>query len=436
MSYLNFVKHTFYSKLAALFIGVTSHVLCTQSMGPHKYGVAVLILVFQPILIKLMNLGIAGSTTYYINKYPNNKSKYIGTLLNFGFILTIPVIFILFYFFNYLLSIYPILIYYKNQLFYVFLLTPIFILQLILKNLLKALNQIDTFNNINVLFVSIFNFVSFIFLYLFYEINLNMFLLVQISSLSISCFIILIKLYKQKNIFYKFYFSSFKEMLSYGIKGYFANISGSLNEKIETLMIGLLLSPSMIANYSVALTISNKFKIVPQSLSLPLFPHIAKQDKKLAIMSVNKLIRLVLLPLSFLILLSVYPAKYFIEYFYPKYLNSYYPFVILTLNIIFITIFKILGNYFLGTGRPELRSMQKVIFLILNIIGMLYLIPIEQKWYGGINGCAISILLSGIFVSLFSIFTYLKISKANLKDLIFNFEEFIIYFNKNLLKRR
>ena len=182
MSYIGFVKHTFSSKIATLFIGIISHVLCTKAMGPSIYGIAILILVFQPIIIKFMNLGIAGSATYYINKDPNNKSEYIGTLLCFCIFSILPITILLFFSLNFLFSIYPILVGYKNYLVYLFFLTPIFIFQFFLKNLLKALNQISTINNINILFISIFNFISFVLLYIFYKIDLNTFLSVQVLS--------------------------------------------------------------------------------------------------------------------------------------------------------------------------------------------------------------------------------------------------------------
>ena len=435
MSYIGFVKHTFSSKIATLFIGIISHVLCTKAMGPSIYGIAILILVFQPIIIKFMNLGIAGSATYYINKDPNNKSEYIGTLLCFCIFSILPITIFLFFSLNFLFSIYPILIGYKNYLVYLFFLTPIFIFQFFLKNLLKALNQISTINNINILFISIFNFISFVLLYIFYKIDLNTFLSVQVLSTLISCILILIKLHKENNLFFSFNISFFKNMLNFGLKGYFANISGALNEKIETLIIGIFLSPAMIGNYSVALTISNKFKIIPQSLSLPLYPHLAKSNNKDAANQVNKIIRLTMFPFILIVCVSIFPIQLYLSYFYPQYLYSQTPMLILIFNVLFITIYKILGNYFLGSGRPELRSLQKIIFLFLNIMLMFYLVPLKDTWYGGVNGCAISVLLSGILVAFFSIIIYLRISKTNLRELIFDTAEFINFFNKKILKR-
>ena len=66
---------------------------------------------------------------------------------------------------------------------------------------------------------------------------------------------------------------------------------------------------------------------------------------------------------------------------------------------------------------------------------MFYLVPLKDTWYGGVNGCAISVLLSGILVAFFSIIIYLRISKTNLRELIFDTAEFISFFNKKILKR-
>ena len=168
MLYFNFVKYTLFSRVLTLFIGLISHILCTQEMGPKLYGIALLILVFQPIAIKFMNLGVAGSLTYFINKDPDNKQIYIGNGLFFCIFIMIPIMLILFLSLDSILSKYSSLVQYKNYLVYIFILSPIYVFHFFVRNLLKALNYIKTLNNLNILFQSIFNFISYLLLAIFY----------------------------------------------------------------------------------------------------------------------------------------------------------------------------------------------------------------------------------------------------------------------------
>ncbi|EQB90271.1 hypothetical protein M918_01095 [Clostridium sp. BL8] len=164
--------------------------------------------------------------------------------------------------------------------------------------------------------------------------------------------------------------------------------------------------------YSVAVNLSEKFWIIPDSISTILYPEVASSnDHKKIIKGINKTICIsiglgVLGWVMALILLD--PIILFL--YSDKYLAVSKLIKILFPGIVLFAIVKIITSFFSGIGKPELRVKGAIVGTLVNLLLNIPLIPAY-----GINGAAFATLISYTIYGIWIIITYHKVVKEYTK---------------------
>ncbi len=431
MSFKKKVVHTLFTRGFLQVFSLINSIISARLLGPGGYGAAIMLMVFPPIIIKFVNLGVAGSLTYFVNQDPDNKACYIGTALSFSFIVAITSTTILLMLYKPLMELYYMQTSYNSLFIIVILFTPVYTLQLYLRSIMKSLNMIEELNYVVSILPTILGFVLITLLIGVFKKGVEFYIYINLILVSVVVLVMAIILIRRSSLHINFSYCRLKKMLSFGLRGFFANFSSTINEKMDKLIVGLFLSPEQIGIYSIAINIASKLKIIPNSVGLPLYPQIAKLEIEKSIMFVQKLISklfLCLLPLV-LIVISISPVA--IHYLYGDvYSTAYIPLIFLSFETFFFSSNKVLGYFYVGTGRPGIRSFQKIILTVLNCIFMLNLVPIF-----GILGCGISILLSSIIVSVGFYLHFRKYCISKTRYLLLQeLKEIKDFLLKNLIK--
>lgn len=387
MSLKSNILNTFFTIIAVQVFGVISVIIYARLLGPSNYGAGIMLTIIPPVLIKFLSFGMIDSTTYFVNQNPDEKMAYIGTALSFSIVLS-ALATALFYLLMPVISanIYKEVIP-DDVAVLVLMYVPITVMNYYFKHILLAVQSIKAYNYITVVMASLLNFFLTIFLIALMKLGVKGFILVIIITASIEAIVMGLLLLKNGLLTFTFHGAKFKQMLKFGLKGMIANFSGDIGEKIDRLLIGMFLSLDQVGIYQIALNMSNKLKIFHQSISLPLYPKIASMQKPEAISLTNKLLNMILWPVTAIVVVAGTVSPYFITLLFgEKYHIAFIPFVLLSIGVIFDSLNKVIGYFFLGTGRPGIWSIQKFIDLCINATLLYLLVPVYGIAGGGMAG--------------------------------------------------
>ena len=407
MGFRENVVNTLFTKIFLLCFGLCSSIIYARVLGPHAFGQGVLLMIFPPIFVKLMNLGVAGSLTYFLGQNPDEKKAFIGTALSFAIPVGLISLFVLlalesYLFHNYYKSDIP-----RDLLRLVFLFTPLHAFQFYFRVAIKALNRIKEFNLYSEVLPTIIRFFLTILLLGVLQLGVAAYIALEIliSLITTLCFARI--LHKEGVLLLRFDTAKFKLMLHYGLRGFFTNMSAALSSKIDRLVIGGFLSPSAAGIYAIAENLAGKLLIVANSICLPLLPQLSKISRAEATLFANKILNQILLPVAFMIIATVSASPFAIEFIYGKdFATAWQPFFFLALAAQFISLNKVVGAYFVATGRPGIKSLQKAAVLGIRCILLVALVPAYNT-----VGCGISTFVAECFVFLLTYVYYKRVEE-------------------------
>lgn len=181
------------------------------------------------------------------------------------------------------------------------------------------------------------------------------------------------------------------ESFRYGLKSYAQSIAGQLHEQIDVLMLALfLVEPTQIAFYAVAVGVTNRLKMIPDALSLALFPHVASKESSEAGAIAAKTSRhsIAWVALTALVLAVVVPFVVPLV-FGVDYEASVRPILVLLPGAAMLTTYLVLSRYFMAINKQGITIRTQLVSTTTNIGLNLYMIP---EW--GIMGAAASSLIS------------------------------------------
>ncbi|MFZ1519519.1 MAG: flippase [Ignavibacteriaceae bacterium] len=313
-----------------------------------------------------------------------------------------------------------VLNYFDDRIYdYMFYIIAIFILASfrdLFYNLMQGLNQFRNYSLVNV-FSSIFRIIMvglFIFLG---TISLQILLIIEILAtaqplihqLSIIQFKDYINVWPSIKII--------KRVIKFSFPLYLNNLFVFINGRVNVFIIGLYLSVSDLASYSVAENIPMALKKLFSSFIIVYFPNLAKlfsaNDKRTAIDFVNKSQTIFSLFFSFIVLITfVFKNEITILLYSEKYSESALTAALLIVNFQFRGMADLFGYSFTPAGHPTIPAKVNSIASIVSAISSFILIP-----YLGFVGAAISLIIMNL-LSFFMFYIYL--CKYDLKPRMFN----------------
>jgi len=424
---------TLVTRILQLAFGIGSSVIIARILGPQGKGIYSLAILFPFFLISFGNVGIAQASVFYIGKKIYLPKEVLGNNITLSFLLGIFSFFIgliiILFFSDYL---FPKIA--KIYLFLALFLIPLHFFLSFINYLLLGMQRIKEYNFINIFRPFIFLVLLLIFL-LTFKFGVEEVIVADI----LSCFVAMIVLfYLAKRIIGVFHLrfnsSYIKDAFRYGFKVNLGNIIQFLHYRIDIFLVNIFLNPIAVGFYSIAVALVEKIWLISQSAGIVLFPKIASENNKKNLKEFTPLIcRNILLVTLIGAILLFFIGRLLIVFFYSeKFLNAVLPFQILLIGAVTMSGWTILANDLYGRGRPELNIYISFMSVVLNIILNILWIP---KF--GIGGVAWATSVSYTFAFILILFTYSKISKNSIRNIIFiKASDFQIYSNILSIVRR
>lgn len=417
------------TQILILIFSISSSIIIARFLGPTGKGIYSLAILLPNLLITFTNFGIGPATIYYIGKRKYSLGEIFGANIIFSFLISLFSIilgFIIVFFFS--SKTFPGVP--KFYLFFSLFLIPIQIFFTFLIDIFLGLQKIKKYNFIYLMQSILFFIFIFVFIFL-----MNYGITMAIFSTVFSYFITLIFLIIQTkktigNPVFKLNKLIIKDFFFYGLKCYISNILGFLHYRVDQFMINLFLNPTAVGFYSIAVGISEKLWLIPQSAATVLFPKVASERDKKRIKDFTPIVCRNIFFITLISCIGIFLAgKWIILFLYSeKFLKSVSSFQVLLIGALALSVSKILANDIAGRGRPEINTYIGTFSVILNVILNAILIPKI-----GIIGAAWATAISYSFDFSIKLFIYSRISQNRIKNIIFIKKSDFKYYRNFLL---
>jgi stage V sporulation protein B len=225
----------------------------------------------------------------------------------------------------------------------------------------------------------------------------------------------------------------FKSLLSYGIKGYIANLMTLLNYRLDALIVNGFIGVASLGVYSISVALAELLWYAANSVSLVMFPHVSGLSREEANRVTPVVARNTLL-LTFLgaIAMFILGRWLILLVLGPSMLPALLPMWLLLPGIVTLSAGKVIASYLSGIGRPIYATYISAFNVILTIIFDIVLIPRY-----GIAGAAVASSIVYTCASALSVVMFIRESGCSWREtLIVQREDLGRYWQVALSVRR
>lgn len=393
------------TKFILVFFGVINSVLINRYLGPSLKGEYAYVLNIVNIIVLILNLGIYQSYPYFKRKgIENMKQKYFNIFL-FQFIIYFTI--------GVLIS----LVFKRYDYTIICTLIPLMVLanQLNFITLIENINLRNMINIVNTVFYTVSLFIVFVFVpQNFFSVIALLYVkdIVIISSV--------ISKFKLKLNIKNIDFSLLIKLIKFGIYPMLTILLITLNYQVDIIILKIFVDFEQIGYYTVGVGLANQIWLIPDAFKEVLFSKTAAKDSVEDIILSLKINLYVCLIIVIFILIVGKPL--IVLLYGIQYINSYNVTVIIFLGIIPMIFFKLINVLFVAKGKQKLSFKILVVAVTVNIIGNYIFIPLY-----GINGAAITSVISYSVCGCFFLYKFMKEFNLNLSD--------VLLINENEIKR-
>lgn len=167
------------------------------------------------------------------------------------------------------------------------------------------------------------------------------------------------------------------ESLRFGLKSYAQSLTGQIHERIDLFMLAFFLAdPTEVAYYAVAYGVLQRIQLVPEAIGTALFPKLAGLDTRDAARFASYVSRHSVLWVTITVVVLGATGPFLLPLVYGKqYVPAVLPFLVLLPGVGAITVYRVLGRYFLAQGRQEVNIATQVVSTLINILLNVLWIP-------------------------------------------------------------
>jgi enterobacterial common antigen flippase len=198
---------------------------------------------------------------------------------------------------------------------------------------------------------------------------------------------------KDDGVSFQFRSPLLKDIFAYGLKSHVGSISHMFNERLDQMVLALLLSPIELGWYVVAVSAANITKIAASPFAQMIFPRIAGQNQTTQRHLLQAYSRFALLATGTLVLLLFMTLPILIPFVYGnEFSPSSQPAQILVLASIFLGVGYVWRQAFSGMGQPAVTSQAELLSLVVTAVGIYVFVPI----YGILGAAWVSFVAYGV----------------------------------------
>lgn len=204
------------------------------------------------------------------------------------------------------------------------------------------------------------------------------------------------------------------EVVPFGFRAWLGGLAGSLNFRIDQMLMGFLATEAALGIYAVAVNVSEVVLYIPSVVGVLLVPLVARTESGARDDAVARVFRLSLLvTLGTSLVGAIVGVVLIPAWFGSAYDGSVRPFLLLLPGSLGFVAMRLFSNALLGSSRPGRSSLAPVVALALGVVLDLALIPPY-----GASGAAIA--ASGALVAggVAAIFIYYRPSRIDLREIV------------------
>jgi len=200
-------------------------------------------------------------------------------------------------------------------------------------------------------------------------------------------------------------------MLHYGLRYYVGKLSNLVNFQVGTMILAFLAEKEDIGLFAVAVTLTTRVLLVPESLSAVLVPRVAA-DKHGRPPLVAQSARVVLVICGGLLLVLCLVSTPVVRVFFsPKFLSAVPLVRILAAGVFVRSACKVFVPYLIGTDHPGIASIAVAAGVGVNLVLILVLMPLLH-----LPGAALAMTASYLVSSAILAFSFHRISGMGLLE--------------------
>ncbi len=397
------IFRTFTTRIIAAILTFGVVFITSRALGPENYGTIGLVMVAIGIAL-LFSALIGGTSLVYFTSRVNPSALFaISTI--WGFLMAIFISGIMA-----LLGLYP-----SEYFVHVFLISVMANISQNLMFIILGKERIFQQNIISVVQVFLHFSIVVFFFHGLKQPSVDYYLTSVLISHSVATFIGLFCCRKEiLPITFTGLSSQLSEIIKYGFWVQMSAFIQMFNYRLSYYLVDWFLGREMLGIYTLAVQLAESFWILPRSVAIVQFSHIANmKNPKEAILLSYKLMQMVIVIIALCsIPIFFIPESWLTFIFGWGYTGIKQVLVLLIPAIIIFSGSIILSHYFSGIGKVWVNAITGLIGLVFTISVGFWLIP-----YLELMGAAYATNISYLAMFVISLLLFIKISKTSFKTL-------------------
>lgn len=401
---------TFSRQLLGFILNIFSSVLLARLLLEDGYGIYSLIIVYANLIMQFVSLGVNAGNVYFLAKNVSKDSIFVNSLV-FTVMVSAVIIPLSYYLLQYFTDLDGL------KLWLCLISVPILLLNLNINSIFQGIQDFKKYNMS--MFFNTVVLVLYQLVVVYFDGELIHYLLAFVLSnfTSFLASMILVKRHVSFNL-KNFNAGILRGQISFGIKNYLSNILTFINYRGDMIIMDKYLAPNAVGIYNVGVIIAEKLWMISTTLSTALYPKLSEisdkiEESRLLVITLSKATLIInLLACGFVYLIGEWAI---LEFYGAGYQESVYALYVLLPGICCTSVARILSNYISSINRPLYNFYVSLFTVFLNITLNIILIP---KYF--ILGAAFTTSLVYFINLIIKCILFYRLSGTNYKEILWN----------------
>ncbi|MBN1121006.1 MAG: oligosaccharide flippase family protein [Anaerolineae bacterium] len=379
---------------ARMLFGLLSTTIAARFLAEEVFGAFVVLNVVAVFLAESSNLGLGSSIVKFVTSTKDERriESLINSTLSFQLMIIIVVSVLTFFIREPLSNLFKAGVVLDSFIF----LPMMYAMESLYRTLRPALESLFLFKNTAIAesISSISNALFTILFVIVFDMDMEGLVYAKIISLGLAAGFAYLSLPIKKKL--QLQFAPLKEMLIFGFPLQLNQMLTFFYQRLDTIMIGLLLGPAQIAYYEIARRIPDSLSSAYQSFRSVYFPVMASAFARDEYDEASKIINAATRLISFVMILGALIAALFGHelitlLFSDRYSSSVLPFILLMIGLAITMVNYTLGNALVAVGESNKPVIVNTTHTVIGLAANWLFIPIF-----GTVGAALA-TLAGLF---------------------------------------
>jgi O-antigen/teichoic acid export membrane protein len=403
---------TVIAQFLILVFGMVTGFASARLLGPQGRGELAAVTLWPMAFVFLASLGINQAIVYHTGKKNRSVSEIWTALLALGIVESLVVVAAGLLLAPRLLAHYSPDVQRLGVIF--FIATPLLFFSGLPGNLLQGRGDLHRFNFLRLIAPGVFA-IGLVALLIVHDHSLKAVLVAQIIGYALAVVAGTALVYSQLRPSLNFHAGAAKDLLSYGVRTHLTNLTSYFNQRVDQLILSLLIPAQELGLYAVAVTLSMAVAFFPVAAGINTFSRGANQSDAAARRTVAAQFRA-----SFMWLLLACVGLYIAAPFLivtvlgPRFTGSILACRMLLPGTVALGLNQVLYGGANALGKPLLPTCAESIGLIATAIGLALFVP----KYGYLGAAGVSTIAYTVSLIVMLVLSASRL-QLGLRDLLF-----------------